>query len=226
MKEVRACCAAAPAERGWTTIVGPEAMERSFPPGEVLRLAQGDDLARKPWAAVHEAGHATMAVALGVSVNEATIDNQPCVRFGVELKTYSDVEIAVMMSGPIADCWSVRRIYEPRPECFISSIERTRQLEGGNCDECRIARGALVRTRFAPTEVVGAYLQHLELQVTAFVRCRPIWLAILRVADALKERGTLSGDEILKITDQFFEAGSARLVPFTPTAQERSDVTT
>jgi hypothetical protein len=146
-------------------------------------------------AAVHEAGHVAAAVAFGIPIIAVTIaDDRPHLHraryrpqcFSVGLRRL----VTLCLSGAEAE----RYFCGPIPD-------------GADTTDRRMAREYLSR-RFATYEIET---QIAHCQDTAARMARSPWgqWHITRIADALLQHGSLSGDEVGNIVGQ----GAARLQP-------------
>ena len=147
--------------------------------------------------AVHEAAHAVVALILGMRVDAVNIDGS--LQCDIGGCAPSDTSWASLyLAGRCAEQRNAVR--EPQSEARLSfSLAAARSNHRGRCDECQAMR-AFLRHRPAATDVeVIAHYRELQANTARFVWAPPVWPAVQRIADALVERGHLSGDEVVAL---------------------------
>jgi hypothetical protein len=144
-------------------------------------------------AAYHEAGHCAAALAYGIPIISVTIDADiPHLHWG-RYRAQHDAGLECMVTlclvGPAAEAY------------FCGSIE-----DGADRFDIEMARQHLVR-RFEPL-LIAAEIARLRDAAERLVRTPWAERRIRLVAEALLQRGTLSGEEICGLADS--KKGNAR----------------
>ena len=131
--------------------------------------------------ALHEAGHAVAALTFAIPIISVSIDAATPHLHHARYQPQHDAgleTLAVMfLAGPSAE------------QLFCGSIE-----PGTDRFDLAMAREHLAR-RFAPLQI-GAEMVHLRGSAEALVRLPWAWQRIEVIANALLQRGTLSGTDI------------------------------
>lgn len=176
------------------------------------RQVPASALMRNRELACHEAGHTVAALSLGATVSSVTVEHQPhaaITETGVRLAE----RMAILIAGRVAELWAHRTVVRPGDPVITESIERTRMLRGGSCDECKIARLLQVELRHPKDNApILARYREIELATIEFVTARAVWRIVEKLATALLERGTMSEDEINALIGADISALDVRLV--------------
>jgi hypothetical protein len=147
----------------------------------------------------HEAGHAVAVVACGRAVERVTTV-PPQVRIAniLDEPLTFDVQLIVSMSGEVAQNWRHRLVRRQFDEDLLHYLASAR-ADGHRCDECRCMRRILRHYPDATdAQVMAVWRQH---DVIAIDLIKANWGYVRAVAEALKEHGTLTGDDVNDIVD-------------------------
>lgn len=186
---VRACCAdRADAASGYITPADDEFIAR----GPVLESGVMPP-ARSLSVAIHEAGHAVIAIALGGRCTDAS-----CIAPAHATTPGLDAEARIIttLAGEIAENWQRRTVYRPADAAILPWLRMIRSPGGGHCDGCKVLRGCTILSGHGTDEEVLVIFRRLETEVIRLVQTPAIWAAIRDLAAALLIAGTLDEAEI------------------------------
>lgn len=163
-----------------------------------------------PASAWHEAGHCVVGVIAGRGIESATIVGQPQVNI-VRITSEHRLSAAVAMAGDIAAAWERRTIVRRFDAQWQEPISRVawRAAKCGGCDDCRLAQQALLANDLDEAAALG-WLRETERRVIEAVTSYPVSRAVAAVAAALREFGTISGDQIVQIAGHYLTTDECR----------------
>ena len=139
--------------------------------------------------AEHEGAHAVVGIWFGATVESVDIDAVVCCRF-VSLDPLLPLQrVLALLAGH-----AVGQAAQPLDLAFCARVARSGERKG--CDRCKAMRGLVgAMPDSSEAEWLSAY-RAMEERAARLVRYRPVRDAIVRVANALVERGHLSGAEV------------------------------
>ncbi|CAH1653205.1 conserved hypothetical protein [Hyphomicrobiales bacterium] len=149
--------------------------------------------------AVHEGGHAVVALLLGWAIGSRGVDIAQ--RFSANVArppgaTFAYEHVAVLAAGHTAERWLGRRIWRPESAYLRFYLTAARAGEARPCDNCR-AFAALVQDRpDDDDEMVIALYRHFEKRAIDLVTSPRIFSAIRGVARELMQRSVMQDEDV------------------------------
>lgn len=205
---IRQCCL--DGEAGWTFVDGPDETWDRLRIGPVVKVLS-EPPPPPPGAAIHEASHAVVAVAVGGSCEGAVMGFQPRA-FTRANETVTGAakgaaSVAVSLAGPIGQrVFSGALALEPRAE-IAAVINRIERCGGGSCDLCSACSVASLLAPVGDEAAILETVQSIEFETLQVVRHPDAREAIRQVAAVLEERGEISGAEVHRICDRLNVTG-------------------
>lgn len=152
----------------------------------------------------HEAAHAVAALATGAGLVHVTVETasphslSPGTPDSDHLPPLTRGLIKAL-AGALGEAVVRRRFRRPRPDELAVVLHRVRQQDGGQCDECRVARMLLIALPDDESRVA----QWLVIWDTtyAFFEQLSVRLALARVAAALERDVVLTGAQVEALVD-------------------------
>lgn len=189
-----------PTDQDWRFRVEPGAAPIE-PPARQYRLA------------VHEAGHAVLAHALGRQVSFVTVEGQPHVACADAVVDHFVVAVITMGADHVERLLLHRLEYRPENPDVIASFDAIRRLEFGGCDRCGTALAIFgICGARAPDNVLLAAYRQAEADTIRILREPLIQAAIRALARVLMDAGEVNGSEAHNIIQaNGVEFGSRRL---------------
>ncbi|MFG1418913.1 hypothetical protein V5F38_12175 [Xanthobacter sp. V0B-10] len=210
---VRRCCNGGPGSH--RRLIEPAEQIRDTTPhewtGEVVEEIARHEEPRWVNVALHEAGHAVVAIGLGARVNGAQIDGAPLASIDFSGVLWR-ASVMILEAGDIAKNWGVQWHDSPCDEELVEHARAIRELPFGFCDRCRtfIQIVSKIGLDVPDTEYLKCY-RDLEGQTIDIVRRRNVWTAIEELADALMEHGVLTGQQVHDIVEPLVPIGSLKI---------------
>jgi hypothetical protein len=172
--------------------------EAGFSADDVQWLSGGLAVHPQPMeVAWHEAGHAVVAAAFGVEIEKVSVENQPVTRHAAVYSAY--VGHLITHAGPIAERLARRLVYRPTDDELRPWLAMGRNRWIGYHDYARLfARAAKDHPDWDEARLFAHFREYERLAIELLTRW-PFRAAIAAVADALLDRGTISGEVVYEI---------------------------
>jgi len=196
-----------PPKHDWRYKIEPAATPVAPPPGDYR-------------VAVHEAGHAVFAHALGRPIAAITINGQPHVAWNSAPHNPVATAMISMAADHVERLLLRRAVFRPYDGDVIASFGAVRRLAFGGCDKCTTALAIIgMHGAEAPDNVLLAAYRQIEAKTIDILREPRTQAAIRRLASSLMRLGEIGGGEahnIIRALD--IEFGAVRLPEGTPRA--------
>jgi len=176
-------------EHDWRFAVEPAA-EPVAPPQRDYRIA------------VHEAGHAFFAHALGRPLVAVTICGQPHASYNGASNHHAATAMISMAADHVQRLILHRAVFRPYDHDVVASFDAVRKLKFGGCDRCLTALAITgVAGTDAPDNVLLAAYRAIEAHAIDIIREPRTQTAIRGLACALMRLGEIGGGEAHNILE-------------------------
>lgn len=201
MFEVRACCAAGEGHFLRPSGTARESARRGdwIGDGGLIAAVSNDETATLE-TAYHEAGHAIVAFATGAIIDELRVAAPACLK--ADFRHLPPIsQIATLAAGPVGTSMYHRHVGLMSETSEAEYLARASALAGGSCDECRMARSAIVAASRAPGTVPADHLRAGQrIAVDVLDRHRGVLATLAR---RLLAEGTIPGAAVIDFLSQF-----------------------
>jgi hypothetical protein len=178
--------------------------------GAPVALVRSVDVVPTIAQARHEAGHATVAAALGARPSLITLHPQPIAFFDDEAITLPG-RVAIRLAGEVAEQWGNRWVVEPSDGVVGDFLARVDRRVGGCCDGCRAVELMRQIAPEADATGIAQMVRDISRAVYRIIKQPEVWRAVEELARlCLKQNGALDY-QIQEIIERHFEPGSFQL---------------
>ncbi|WP_323011189.1 hypothetical protein [Paracoccus sp. (in: a-proteobacteria)] len=180
--------------------------------GEPIATIQMAPPPRSRRHAVHEASHATAAHLFGMAIREVCIEWEAycdTIKTGASLRSNA----VMMAAGPAGERWAMNRLTSTEYPADLSDLLiAIKEARIGPCDRCKIAGCAWLSVGFdAEQDAATAAYRDFEREANELVKHPVFMRAVSEMADALMEKGTLTGAEATDIANKHMRFGAMKL---------------